>query len=729
MRRDRAGEVLHGPTCTGAGGRETGRAGMPGFPLTRRGLLQGCAALLLAGPVAACRKDGAMTQELWQQWQADWQRMQEIVLRRGWDVTTLKIAPPATEAGLRAIEARDGLIFPAQLREILTRYSSAVTFGWYIPPHLQPLERQNLPTMSANRDALWDLQQIEELSIPNFLGWKRDLANVSQSEVPNTPQMWEKQFPLYNLVNGDMVTIDMSRPDGSQPVRYFSHELEMLHGLALAPDLITFITQMSKLGFAGTEWASWMPFGHLDEAAGTYYLTADSPGGKAWLEWLEKDPAEVGADMPPPAIVEETPAERALLDAARQQSITGVTKALAMGARPDVVPNSDWLRDTLSWGDEFATALNYAVMAGNTALADVLHAAGATLNTRRLVMGDAVSRSSLPVVEWLIAKGARVNGWKDDRYWPLHSLIVNRSRMTAASPQALDARLREDYSPHISNPDLPPEPRKIDDFESNLIKEQVKTWLDRPTYLKMVEALLKAGADPDARWDNGSTMLMWADADDAELLLKAGADVDARNIHGGTALHWARTPEKIRLLAAHGADVNALETPQDKTETGSTPLQSALILSRLGSIGRVKALLEVGADPKKPDSKGQSSLCYCTTIETFRLIAGYGLDPKERLPDGGTLLHNLFRMTSAVRAKWKEEVAFLDYLLSLGIPINATDNAGQTMLHVAAERAISPEDMILLLERGADKSIRDKEGRLPADMVDKPETEIRKVLS
>ncbi len=728
MRRDRPEVVLRALTCSDAGGLETGGAAMPGFQLTRRGLLQGCAALLLAGPVAACRKDGAMTQELWQQWQADWQRMQEIVLRRGWDVTTLKIAPPATEASLRAIETRNGLIFPPQLREILTRYSSAVTFGWYIPPHLQPQERQNLPNMSANRDALWDVQQIEELSIPNFLGWKRDLAHVDQSEAPNTPQMWENQFPLYNLVNGDMVTIDMLQPDGPQPVRYFSHELEMLHGLALAPDLITFITHMSKLGFAGTEWASWMAFGQYDEAARTYYLTADSPGGKAWLEWLEKDPAEVGADMPPPAIVEETPAERALLDSAREQNIAGVTRALSNGARPDVVPNSDWLRDTLNWGDEFATALNYAVMAGNTALADVLLAAGATLNTRRLVMGDAVSRSSLPVVEWLIAKGARVNGWKDDRYWPLHQLIVNRSRMTAASPQELEASLREEYAPHARNPDLPPEPRKIDAFEDNLIKEQVKLWLDRPTYLNMVEALLKAGADPDARWDNDITMLMQADADAAELLLKAGADVDARNIHGGTALHWARSPEKIRLLAAHGADVNALQTPRDAAETGSTPLQSALILSRLGSIERVQSLLVVGADPKKRDSRGQSSLCYCTTIDTFKLMAGYGLDPKERLPDGGTLLHNLFRMTS-VRASWKEEVAFLDYLLSLGLPINAADNAGQTMLHVAAESATSPKDIALLLDRGANKTIRDKEGNRPVDLVAPSLEDIRKLLS
>ena len=93
---------------------------------------------------------------------------------------------------------------------------------------------------------------------------------VDRAEAPNTPDMWEHQFPLHELVNGDMLTIDMRRQDGPRPVRYFSHELAVLHGQALAPDFLTFVTEMARLGQAGTEWASWGRFGEW--ADDRYYL-------------------------------------------------------------------------------------------------------------------------------------------------------------------------------------------------------------------------------------------------------------------------------------------------------------------------------------------------------------------------------------------------------------------------------------------------------------------------
>lgn len=695
--------------------------------MDRRTLLCGAGAVL-ALSLAACTEKREMTDALWQQWQADWRRMEEIARRRGWDVTPVVIGPPAREGQVRMLEQRHGLKVPPQLREVLTRYSSRVGFGWYIPIHLQPLERENLPTMSANRMALWDLDHITNSAIPNFLNWKRDLASVDLSEAPNRPEMWEHQFPFYDLVNGDMLTIDMSKPEGPHPVRYFSHELEMLHGLALAPDFLTFVTQMSKIGFAGTEWASFMPFGTLDEAAGTYYLRADGAGAKRWLAYLEKDPAKVDPDEPPPAIVAKTPAEEALLTAARAGSIEGVRLALKAGARPDVVPDPAWMMETVGWDQEFATALTYAVRANNIPLAEVLLEGGATLDTRRLLLGDAVQVSSLETIRWLVAKGVRVNGWKQDRHWPLHLLVTRRSEVSAPSRAALEARLRaESRRARGSRDDELPEMKA---WEEQHLRERLALWLDRATYLAMLDTLLKAGATPDARWDNGITMLMWADADDGEVLIKAGADVNARDIHGSTALHRARTAAKIRMLVAHGADIDALEQPAAEEDGGynSTPLQTALLLARLGGLELVETLLELGADPKKRDSAGRSALCYCTLADTFRLMIARGLDPHERIPGGGTLLHNLLRITS-VRASWPEEVASLDFLLGLGLPINGVDNDGRTLLHVAAEQVQTPADISLLLERGADKTVRDKTGKRPVDLVPKSLKDIRALLA
>ncbi|MDD7972715.1 SMI1/KNR4 family protein [Roseinatronobacter alkalisoli] len=671
-----------------------------------------------------------MTRMLWRQWQSDWRWMEEIAQRRGWQVTPLSIAPPASETAVQALESLHGMRVPPQLRELLTRYSAHVAFGWYIPSHLRPMHHQNLPTMSANRFAIWDIDHIADHAIPNFLGLKRHLADMDLSEAPNSPEMWEHQFPVYNLVNGDIITIDMSAPDEPHPVRYFSHELEMLHGLTLAPDFISFVTEMSKLGFAGTEWASWMPFGTFDEARNAYTLKADSPGGKAWLDWLAKDLTEPEADVPPQSILEETPAERALLTGARANDMEAVKLALKAGARPDVVPDGNWLSDNFAWDQEFSTALSYAVRANNLPLAQGLLDAGATVNTRRLPMADAVQASTLDTIQWLIGLGARVNGWKDDRHWPIHLLITQRSKLTAPTRSELEARLRKDNEVWSQADDATDHRRVLRDIQEKRLRDQLAAWIDRPTYLAMLDALLKAGAEPDARWDNDTTALMWAEADDSELLLRAGADVEARDFSGSSALHMARRPDKIRVLVAHGADVNALETPPPgyENEWASTPLQSALLLSRLDGLERARTLLDLKADPRKRDAQGRSTLCYCTTVESFELITAHGLDPLERLPDGGTLLHNLYRATS-LRTSWPDEVAFLDFLLGLGLPINAEDDAGQTMLHVAAERTQTVEDIALLLDRGADKSVRDRRGRHPVDLVPGSLQEIRNLLA
>lgn len=175
-----------------------------------------------------------MAQDLFTRWQQDWRWMQDIAERRGWDVTALSIAPPASIAAVKRIEIKYGQAIPAQLRVMLTRFSGRVTFGWHIPSYLQALEKQNLPSMSCNRDAIWDIDHIESDAIPNFLNWKESSAEIDASEAPNTPEMWEKQFPFYSLVNGDMLTVDMRNPEGPNPVRYFSHELEVLHGMAFA---------------------------------------------------------------------------------------------------------------------------------------------------------------------------------------------------------------------------------------------------------------------------------------------------------------------------------------------------------------------------------------------------------------------------------------------------------------------------------------------------------------
>ncbi len=79
----------------------------------------------------------------------------------------------------------------------------------------------------------------------------------------------------------------------------------------------------------------------------------------------------------------------------------------------------------------------------------------------------------------------------------------------------------------------------------------------------MIEALLKAGADPKTlTTEEGETVLMTAsragNIDAVRILLDRGADVNAREKYKGqTALMWAaaeRHPAVVKLLLEHGAD-------------------------------------------------------------------------------------------------------------------------------------------------------------------------------
>ena len=91
-----------------------------------------------------------------------------------------------------------------------------------------------------------------------------------------------------------------------------------------------------------------------------------------------------------------------------------------------------------------------------------------------------------------------------------------------------------------------------------------------------VQAELDKGVDVDARdygiWDGWTPLHEVGTKEIAELLIAAGADVNAKNENGTTPLHFADTKEIAELLIAAGANVNA------KADYGETPLDEAINL-------------------------------------------------------------------------------------------------------------------------------------------------------
>ena len=188
-------------------------------------------------------------------------------------------------------------------------------------------------------------------------------------------------------------------------------------------------------------------------------------------------------------------------------------------------------------------------------------------------------------------------------------------------------------------------------------------WAARLGAMDVVEALVAAGADPDARDADGETALHWmarrneggrwlADADRTAVLggidvagtvaalVRLGADVQARAGGGVTVLHMAARADASGAVAAlvdAGARVDAA------ADDGATALHMA---ARADASGAVAALVDAGA---RVDAAAD---------------------------DGATALH------MAARADASGAVGAL---VGVGARVDAADNRGGTALHWAAQ--------------------------------------------
>lgn len=134
--------------------------------------------------------------------------------------------------------------------------------------------------------------------------------------------------------------------------------------------------------------------------------------------------------------------------------------------------------------------------------------------------------------------------------------------------------------------------------------------------LEMVAALLRAGANVNAKSNSGLTALMRVSEEDEEseegtkgraaklvkALLAAGADVNLKDDEGETALIHAASRENanvLRLLLRAGAEVDAAD------EEGRTALMAA---ADEGNINNVKVLVAAGANINLRDEADSTAL-------------------------------------------------------------------------------------------------------------------------
>jgi len=170
-------------------------------------------------------------------------------------------------------------------------------------------------------------------------------------------------------------------------------------------------------------------------------------------------------------------------------------------------------------------------------------------------------------------------------------------------------------------------------------------------------------------------------------------------------------------------------------------------LIRNGEISEIEAELQKGVDIEKPDSRGDTAVLIAARggrLDVLRLLVGRGaninaLDVKKRdviniaittknvelarvaleLGADPAMVTSIYDGGAIIYGSAKGAVKIVDMLIEAGAPVNRVNNIGWTALLEVAILGDGTEDYITiataLIEAGADKTIKDSEGKSAFD--------------
>jgi ankyrin repeat protein len=260
--------------------------------------------------------------------------------------------------------------------------------------------------------------------------------------------------------------------------------------------------------------------------------------------------------------------------------------------------------------------------------------------------------------------------------------------------------------------------------------------------------LVRRGANIEVRDNEGNTPLLltvrMGTFRAAEQLITSGGDINTRNNSGDTALHTAVRDERsdlVALLLQNGAQIYSLnadgESPfsialsfqDDRNQTGASRMVSTLLTTdrarisddegrgalhiavlRNMSVSKLEIIVNQGGKVNSVEREGRTPLRMAVDMDNWeaaRYLVGAGSDVFSIARDGRTPAEiTLGRGVTAVRAVFS------------GKAIIARDSSGNTILHYAARNG--NRDLVsLLLELGADRSLRNTAGESAADIANR----------
>lgn len=230
-----------------------------------------------------------------------------------------------------------------------------------------------------------------------------------------------------------------------------------------------------------------------------------------------------------------------------------------------------------------------------------------------------------------------------------------------------------------------------------------------------ITALANAGAEVNARQKYGMTPLLWAAYHNpnpavAAALLEAGADPTARTDTGEDMLSLAKgnkNPDVFRML--HGKFRSGPATPEKSVPAGNAMSDERFLrLCGKGTPEEIGAALNEGANVNARDKNGWTALMHAAYYNphagTIGLLLDAGCDVNAAANNGVTPLMRSFSNSN-------QEVPVL--LLKAGADVNARQWYGKSPLMFAAEGKTNLKTVSLLLEAGAHVNARDGNGKTP----------------
>lgn len=408
-----------------------------------------------------------------------------------------------------------------------------------------------------------------------------------------------------------------------------------------------------------------------------------------------------------------------------------VEQILNAGADPNVV---------LSWG---RTPLSLAVRDEDYNVMELLLRRDAVFNTESEYYEDFVlsHANGLLLYKSLVRKGFALR--KDDDAIILYvknacSYMLQKALEAGANPNATDSAGKSALAWALEHP------RHPQGCAARLIQHgatfapELLIYAIRNRMRELVAALLKAGADANVQDERGNTALHYATRKNAAFLVRdliaAGADIEVRNNANLTPLLVAvqsRSLESGSILLDAGAnpytkggkhnmnahelgerhqcrlrDKKLLKLPWNQTAQKNLVPYRFFCAALAGNSEKVRKLVDEGYDINAYDSEGYTALHMCVEYEdSITPLISNGANMYAETKDSTADSPAPAPAIAASFSLRENFVKFLDY----GYDVNHIDSEGLTLLMHCA-RWDWEWGVRTLLERGADPSIRDKDG-------------------